>query len=68
MKLAFLELPLQRQSGPLVPQILAALSAHGQPLRWAITAVRQESQGAILQIEAVMLQGSGPRPQAASPP
>lgn len=45
-------LQLQRQPGPLLPQIQAALAAHGQPLRWAITAVPEPGA---LQIEAVVL-------------
>jgi len=32
-------LDLERRPGPLRPQVLAALAAHGRPLRWAITAV-----------------------------
>lgn len=39
MKLVPLALRLERQPGPLLAQIHDALSAHGQPLRWAITAV-----------------------------
>jgi len=30
---------MERGPGPLRPQILAALRPHGEPLRWAITAV-----------------------------
>lgn len=36
-------LQLQRRPGPLLPQIQAALAAHGEPLRWAITAVMPAS-------------------------
>jgi len=51
-------LQLERQSGALRPQVEAALAAHGRPLRWAITAVQQHTQGpALLQIEAVVLTG-----------
>ena len=59
-----LRLTLQRQPGPLLPQIEAALARHGQPLRWAITAVELAAAGsvgaapvpaAVLQIEAVVL-------------
>ena len=39
MRLEPLELWLERDPGPLRPQILAALRQHGEPLRWAITAV-----------------------------
>ena len=42
--------------GPLRPQVLAALSSHGQPLRWAITAVEPlPGGGSRLQLEAVVL-------------
>jgi len=54
-------LQLERQPGPLRAQIEAALAGHGQPLRWAITAVHQPPEGpALLQIEAVVLQGPEP--------
>jgi hypothetical protein len=43
-------LRLQRAPGPLTPQIERALAAHGDPLRWAITAVEP-----VLLIEAVVL-------------
>ena len=39
MRLEPLELWIERQPGPLRPQVLAALRQHGEPLRWAITAV-----------------------------
>ena len=39
MRLEPLELWLEPVPGPLRPQILAALRPHGEPLRWAITAV-----------------------------
>jgi len=49
-------LTLERAPGPLRPQVLAALEAHGRPLRWAITAVDSRPVGgALLQIEAVVL-------------
>ena len=32
-------LQLRRRPGPLLPQVEAALAVHGEPLRWAITAV-----------------------------
>lgn len=46
-----LVLRIHRAPGPLRPQIQAALAAHGEPLRWAITAV----QGDELCLEAVVL-------------
>jgi hypothetical protein len=46
-----LALRLRRGDGPLSPQILQALNAHGRPLRWAITAV----QGDELAVEAVVV-------------
>lgn len=52
-------LQLERQPGPLRAQIEAALAGHGQPLRWAITAVPQPGQ---LQIEAVVLSYGGAVP------
>ena len=39
VRLEPLELWIERQPGPLRPQVLAALRQHGEPLRWAITAV-----------------------------
>jgi len=39
VKLVPLALRLERRPGPLLAQIHDALAAHGQPLRWAITAV-----------------------------
>ena len=39
MRLEPLALWLEPVPGPLRPQILAALRQHGEPLRWAITAV-----------------------------
>jgi hypothetical protein len=49
-------LTLERAPGPLRPQVLAALEAHGRPLRWAITAVQPSAAGGVhLQIEAVVL-------------
>lgn len=66
MRLELLELQVRRQRGALMPQIQAALAPHGEPLRWAITAVQHDPAGAILQIEAVMVQGHPPRPQVAA--
>ena len=48
-------LQLERRPGPLRPQIEAALIQHGEPLRWAITAVNSPVQ---LQIEAVVLRAA----------
>jgi len=51
-----LVLQLEAQAGALRPQITSALAVHGQPLRWAITAVtRSPSGGRLLQVEAVLL-------------
>lgn len=51
-----LELALQPREGELLPQVEAALAAHGRPLRWAITAVTAAADGGrVLQIEAVVL-------------
>ncbi|MBM5806696.1 MAG: hypothetical protein FJ056_03220 [Cyanobacteria bacterium M_surface_10_m2_179] len=53
-------LQLERRPGPLRLQIETALAAYGRPLRWAITAVHHPGAGeAMLQIEAVVLNGSG---------
>jgi hypothetical protein len=52
------ELELRREPGPLLAQIQAALTAHGSPLRWAITAVEPNpaggAVGSLLRIEAVV--------------
>jgi len=45
VRLEPLELWLEPGPGPLRPQILAALRQHGEPLRWAITAVVGEKVG-----------------------
>ena len=48
-------LMLERVPGPLLPQIEAALHAHGAPIRWAITAVHPRPDAAsLLQIEAIV--------------
>jgi hypothetical protein len=49
-----LTLQLVRQPGPLLAQIEAALAAHGEPLRWAITAV-EPGAATVLTLEAVVL-------------
>lgn len=55
MLLKPLLLMLERTPGPLRPQVLAALGAHGKPLRWAITAVEPSATGGtLLRIEAVV--------------
>ncbi|MFM7696536.1 MAG: hypothetical protein ACKOCA_00475 [Vulcanococcus sp.] len=60
LELQPLLLQLERGPGPLTPQVLAALAAHGRPLRWAITAAERRPQGvARLQIEAVILRSGG---------
>ncbi|MCT0212310.1 MULTISPECIES: hypothetical protein [unclassified Synechococcus] len=65
MRLEALEIWLEAAPGPLLPQLLAALAHHGEPLRWSVTAV--EPQGAAgagsghqsgrrrLRLEAIML-------------
>ena len=56
LELQPLLLQLERGPGALTPQILAAIAAHGRPLRWAITAVGPGHNGVThLQIEAVLL-------------
>lgn len=64
MRLVPLLLQLERRPGPLRPQILEALAAHGRPLRWAITAAAPDNPPQTppdstavtrLQIEAVVL-------------
>ena len=48
-------LRLPRGSGPLLPQIRAALEPLGEPLRWAITGVEPGPQGPELCIEAIVI-------------
>jgi hypothetical protein len=59
VRLVPLLLQLDRRPGPLRPQVLAALAAHGRPLRWAITAAgpaEPDGSGPTrLQVEAVVL-------------
>ena len=38
MRLEALEFWMEAGPGPLLPEVLVALAAHGEPLRWAITA------------------------------
>lgn len=42
MNLEPLEIWFELAPGPLRPQVLAALVPHGEPLRWALTAVEGE--------------------------
>lgn len=56
MTLESLELWFALGPGPLRPQVLAALVPHGEPLRWALTAVEVEAHGARrARLEAVVL-------------
>jgi hypothetical protein len=66
MRLEALECWVEVGPGPLLPELLAALAAHGEPLRWAITAAEPIVDGPIrpgqgapgrrrLRLEAVML-------------
>lgn len=55
MRLEPLELRLLRQGGPLLDQVRQALTAHGRPLRWAITAVEPCPEGSLLVVEAVVV-------------
>ena len=49
-------LQMERRPGSLRAQVESALLRHGQPLRWAITAVDQSAEGrSLLQIEAVVI-------------
>ena len=51
---------LERAPGPLRPQIESALRAHGEPLRWAITAVQPRPEApSMLQIEAIVFSTEG---------
>lgn len=54
-------LQVERRPGSLRAQVESALLRHGQPLRWAITAVDQSAEGrSLLQIEAVVIGGMDP--------
>ena len=58
LTLQSLQLELAPRPGALRPQIVAALAAHGRPLRWAVTAVTTTAAGeTVLQIEAVVING-----------
>jgi hypothetical protein len=55
-------LQLERRPGALRAQVESALLRHGQPLRWAITAVDQSAEGrSLLQIEAVVMGAIDPQ-------
>jgi hypothetical protein len=55
-------LQLERRPGALRAQVESALLRHGQPLRWAITAVDQSAEGrSLLQIEAVVMGSIDPQ-------
>jgi len=52
LSLQCVQLQLERPTaGPLRPAVVAAVAAHGSPLRWAITA----ASGTQLRIEAVVI-------------
>ncbi|MCP9778646.1 hypothetical protein KBY75_03030 [Cyanobium sp. T1G-Tous] len=57
LRLQPVTLQFRRTPGPLLAQIEAALAPHGQPLRWAITAVEPGLGGScpLLTLEAVVL-------------
>ncbi len=56
MTLESLELWFVLGPGPLRPQVLAALVPHGDPLRWALTAVEVGADGGRrARLEAVVL-------------
>lgn len=63
MRLESLHLWCELGPGPLRPQVLAALAAHGDALRWAITAVEASAghgadgarPGRRVRVEAVLL-------------
>lgn len=65
VRLEAVEFWLEAGPEPLLPQLLAALAAHGEPLRWAITAAEPIVDGAApssggagrrrLRLEAVVL-------------
>ncbi|WP_254938764.1 hypothetical protein [Cyanobium sp. Morenito 9A2] len=56
MRLKPLELWVELGPGPLRSQVLAALAPHGEPLRWALTAVESRGDGGRrVRLEAVVL-------------
>jgi hypothetical protein len=53
---------MERRPGSLRAQVETALLCHGQPLRWAITAVDQSADGrSLLQVEAVVIGAIDPQ-------
>jgi hypothetical protein len=55
-------LQMERRPGSVRAQVESALLRHGQPLRWAITAVDQSAEGrSLLQIEAVVIGAIDPK-------
>ena len=55
-------LQVERRPGSVRAQVESALLRHGQPLRWAITAVDQSAEGrSLLQIEAVVIGAIDPK-------
>ena len=55
-------LQVERRPGSVRAQVESALLRHGQPLRWAITAVDQTAEGrSLLQIEAVVIGAIDPK-------
>ena len=55
-------LQVERRPGSVRAQVESALLRHGQPLRWAITAVDQSAEGrSFLQIEAVVIGAIDPK-------
>ena len=50
--------PKDRKAADLSAWVKGQLRAHGDPLRWAITAVHYSAQdhGAVLQVEAVLIE------------
>ena len=53
---------MERGPGPLRPQILAALRQHGDPLRWAITAVEPSCVATVASDGPALGEQSGDRP------
>ncbi len=55
-------LQMEPRPGSLRAQVETALLCHGQPLRWAITAVDQSAEGrSLLQVEAVVIGAIDPQ-------
>jgi len=62
VRLEPLEIWMERGPGPLRPQILAALRQHGDPLRWAITAVEPSGFATVASAGPALGDPSGDRP------